>query len=189
MNKATTSRALGILLMLSLFSSSIAVLAQTRVIAPKNPYNESKDVELGRQAARQAEQQLPLLNDREVRDYVERVGQRLAEAIPREFQHAQFQYIFKVVDTRDLNAFALPGGFTYVNRGLIEAAKNEGEMAGVIAHEISHVALRHGTAQAAKAQKYSAGAAVVGILGGIFGGPALGQLGQMGVGAYFLKFS
>jgi Zn-dependent protease with chaperone function len=190
MNKVSPLRAnAGILLLLSLLASPIALFAQTRVIAPKNPYNESKDVELGRQAARQAEQQLPLLNDRDVQAYVERVGHRLAEAIPREFQHSQFQYTFKVVDARDLNAFALPGGFTYVNRGLIEAAKNEGEMAGVIAHEISHVALRHGTAQAAKAQKYSAGAAVVGILGGIFGGPALGQLGQMGVGAYFLKFS
>ncbi|MEK6320479.1 MAG: M48 family metallopeptidase, partial [Acidobacteriota bacterium] len=178
-----------VLVLLSLFASPLAVFAQTRVVAPKNPYNESKDVELGRQAAQQAEQQLPLLNDQHVQNYVERIGRRLSEAIPPEFQHSQFRYSFKVVDARDLNAFALPGGFTYVNRGLIEAAKNEGEMAGVMAHEISHVALRHGTAQAAKAQKYSVGAAVVGILGGIFGGPALGQLGQMGVGAYFLKFS
>lgn len=190
MNKMSRVKAnVGILVLLTMVVSSLPVFAQTRVIAPKNPYNESKDVELGRQAARQAEQQMPLLNDRDVQSYVERVGNRLAEAIPREFQHSQFQYSFKVVDARDLNAFALPGGFTYVNRGLIEAAKNEGEMAGVMAHEISHVALRHGTAQAAKAQKYSVGAAVVGILGGIFGGPAVGQLGQMGVGAYFLKFS
>lgn len=190
MNKVSTLRAnVGILVLLSLFASSIAVVAQTRVIAPKNPYNESKDVELGRQAAQQAERQLPLLHEQDVQSYVERVGHRLAEAIPPEFQHSQFRYSFKVVDVSDLNAFALPGGFTFVNRGLIEAAHNEGEMAGVIAHEISHVALRHGTAQAAKAQKYSVGAAVVGILGGILGGPALGQLGQMGVGAYFLKFS
>lgn len=179
----------GFLVLLSLVVSPIALFAQTRVVAPKNPYNESKDVELGRQAAQQAERQMPLLNDRDVQEYVERVGNRLVEAIPAEFQHAQFHYTFKVVDVCDLNAFALPGGFTFVNRGLIEAAHNEGEMAGVIAHEISHVALRHGTAQAAKAQKYQTGAAVIGILGSIFGGPAVGQLGQMGVGAYFLKFS
>ena len=190
MSKVSPSRAtVGIFVLLSLFASPIALFAQTRVVAPKNPYNESKDVELGRQAAQQAERQMPLLNDRDVQEYVEQVGDRLVGAIPPEFQHAQFHYTFKVVDVRDLNAFALPGGFTFVNRGLIEAARNEGELAGVIAHEISHVALRHGTAQAAKAQKYQAGAAVIGILGSIFGGPAVGQLGQMGVGAYFLKFS
>ncbi|PYT06096.1 MAG: hypothetical protein DMF60_10085 [Acidobacteria bacterium] len=190
MKKVSKLRAnVSVLVLLSLFASPVAVFAQTRVIAPKNPYNESKDVELGRQAAQQAERQLPLLHEQDVQSYVERVGQRLVEAIPPEFQHSQFRYSFKVVDVSDLNAFALPGGFTFVNRGLIEAAHNEGEMAGVIAHEISHVALRHGSAQAAKAQKYSVGAAAAGILGSIFGGPALGQLGQMGVGAYFLKFS
>ncbi|MEK6284261.1 MAG: M48 family metalloprotease [Acidobacteriota bacterium] len=178
-----------VLVLLLLFASPIAVFAQTRVVAPKNPYDEAKDVELGRQAARQAEQQLPLLDDRDVQSYVERVGRRLAEAIPVEFQHRQFTYSFKVVDARDLNAFALPGGFTYINRGLIEGAKNEGEMAGVMAHEMSHVALRHGTAQVAKARKYQTGAAVVGILGAILGGPAVGQLGAAGIGAYFLKFS
>src|SRR2546427_6325066 len=166
MNKLSTLRAnVGILVLLSLFASSNAVFAQTRVIAPKNPYNESKDVELGRQAAQQAERQLPLLHEQDVQAYVEHVGHRLVEAIPPEFQHSQFRYSFKVVDVSDLNAFALPGGFTFVNRGLIEAAHHEGEMAGVIAHEISHVALRHGTAQAAKAQKYSVGAAAAGILG------------------------
>jgi hypothetical protein len=77
----------------------------------------------------------------------------------------------------------------YVNRGMIEAARTEGEMAGVMAHELSHVALRHGTAQATKAQKYSILAGVAGIAGAILGGPAAGQLGQAAVGAYFLKFS
>jgi hypothetical protein len=164
-------------------------MGQTRVIAPKNPFSPSKDVQLGQQAAAQVERQMPLLNDQEVQYYVQRVGRRLSESIPAEFQHPEFRYSYKVVNARDINAFALPGGFTYVNRGLIEAAHNEGEMAGAIAHEISHVALRHGTAQAAKAQKYQAGAAVVGILGAILGAPAAGQLGQMGIGAYFLKFS
>ena len=182
-------RIVTILMLLSVVAWPLATLAQTRVVAPSNPYPESKDIELGRQAAQQAERQLPLLNDRRVQDYVERVGRRLVEAIPAEFQHSQFHYTFKVLDVRDLNAFALPGGFTYVNRGLIEAAHNEGELAGAMAHEISHVALRHGTAQAAKARKYQYGAAAVGILGAILGAPGAGQLGQMGVGAYFLKFS
>jgi len=172
-----------------LFAAPINLIAQTKVVAPKNPYKPDKDVQLGQQAAAEVERKMPLLNDSRVQRYVEDVGRRLAESIPAEFQHPEFRYSYKVVDAKDINAFALPGGFTYVNRGLIEAAKNEGEMAGAIAHEISHVALRHGTAQVAKAQKYQTGAAVVGILGSVFGAPAAGQLGQMGIGAYFLKFS
>ena len=189
MSRVSLTRTVSVLMLLSVAVSPIAVLAQTRVVAPSNPYSEAKDIELGRQAAQQAERQLPLLNDQGVQDYVERVGRRLVEAIPAEFQHPQFHYSFKVLDLRDLNAFALPGGFTYVNRGLIEAAHNEGELAGAMAHEISHVALRHGTAQAAKARKYQAGAVVAGILGAILGAPVAGQLGQMGIGAYFLRFS
>jgi hypothetical protein len=178
-------------MVISILALPIGIIGQTRVVAPKNPYNPAKDVELGRQAASEVERKMPILNDPEVQSYVERVGRRIAEGIPPQFQHPEFRYSFKVVDARDINAFALPGGFAYVNRGLIEAARNEGEMAGVIAHEISHVALRHGTAQAAKAQKYQTGAAVVGILGAILGGVGnvAGQVGQMGIGAYFLKFS
>ncbi|HYP25104.1 MAG TPA: M48 family metallopeptidase [Blastocatellia bacterium] len=168
------------------------VLGQTRVSAPKNSIDIRKDVELGRQAANEAERQLPLLNDSEVQRYVDRVGRRLAEAIPPEFQHREFQYSFKVVNASDINAFALPGGFTYVNRGLIEAARNEGELAGVVAHEISHVALRHGTAQYAKAQKAGWGQAAGQILGAIIGGgvgTVIAAGSQLGIGAYFLKYS
>ena len=142
-----------VILVLSLtLAAPIGVLAQTRVVPPKNPFPIAKDVELGRKAAQQVERQLPRLSDRDVQDYVERIGDRLAESIPAEFQHPEFRYTYTVVNVRDVNAFALPGGFTFVNRGLIETAQNEAQLAGVIAHEISHVALRHGTAQAAKAQ-------------------------------------
>src|SRR5262249_42092392 len=106
-----------------------------------------------------------------------------------EFQHPEFRYYFKVINASDINAFALPGGPMYVNRGMIQAARNEGEMAGVMAHELSHVALRHGTAQATKAQKYALGAGIAGILGSILAGPAAGQVAQGTVGVYFLKFS
>ena len=91
------------------------------------------------------------------------------------------------MNASDINAFALPGGPMYVNRGMIEAAHNEGEMAGVMAHELSHVALRHGTAQATKAQKYGLFAGILGIGGAIVGGPAgaAAQLGAQSVGVYF----
>jgi hypothetical protein len=166
--------------------------SQTRVVAPSNPYSLDKDIQVGQQAAREVERQMPLLQDGQVGAYIENIGQRLVQAIPAEFQHSQFRYSFKVINVRDLNAFALPGGFTFVNRGLIQAAHNEGELAGAMAHEISHVALRHGTAQAAKARKYEAGMIAGQILGAVLGGvggAAVAQGSQLGIGASFLKFS
>jgi predicted Zn-dependent protease len=178
--------------LLALCVMPLSLAAQTKIAYHSNKFTVQDDVKVGRQAAREAEQQFPILRDEVVRAYVERVGQRLVAAIPAQFQHPEFQYYFKVVNASDINAFALPGGPMYVNRGMIEAARNEGEMAGVMAHELSHVALRHGTAQATKAQKYSLLAGILGIGGAVLGGPAgsiLGQGGQLAVGAYFLKFS
>ena len=166
-----------------------AVFGQTQIKLHSNKFSPAQDVQLGRQAAAEAEQQFPLMRDSQVSSYVERVGQRLAASIPGEFQHREFRYYFRVINASDINAFALPGGPMYVNRGMIQAARTEGEMAGVMAHELSHVALRHGTAQATKAQKYAVGAGIAGVLGSILGGPALGQLAQLPIGAYFLKFS
>jgi Zn-dependent protease with chaperone function len=166
-----------------------SALAQTQIKYHSNKYSVQDDVKLGRQAAQEAESQFPLLRDETVRSYVEDVGRRLVSAIPSEFQHPEFQYYFKVVNARDINAFALPGGPMYVNRGMIEAARTEGEMAGVMAHELSHVALRHGTAQASKGQKYGVLAGIAGIAGTIFGGPGVGQLAQAPFAVYMLKFS
>ena len=167
----------------------VSALAQTQLKYHSNKYSVQDDVKLGRQAAQQAEAQFPILRDSEVQGYVERVGRRLVSAIPSQFQHPEFDYFFKVVNARDINAFALPGGPMYVNRGMIEAARTEGEMAGVMAHEIAHVALRHGTAQATKGQKYGTLAGIAGIAGAILGGPAVGQLAQAPFAVYMLKFS
>jgi Zn-dependent protease with chaperone function len=166
-----------------------SALAQTQIKYHSNKYSVQDDVKLGRQAAQEAESQFPLLRDESVRSYVENVGRRLVAGIPSQFQHPEFQYYFKVVNARDINAFALPGGPMYINRGMIEAARTEGEMAGVMAHEISHVALRHGTAQASKAQKYSILGGIAGIAGTILGGPGVGQLAQAPFAVYLLKFS
>ena len=167
----------------------IATLAQTQIKYHSNKYSVQDDVKLGRQAAQQAEQQFPLLRDSQVSSYVESVGQRLVASIPAEFQHPEFRYYFRVINASDINAFALPGGPMYVNRGMIQQARTEGEMAGVMAHEISHVALRHGTAQATKAQKYSLGAGIAGILGTILAGPTVGQAAQIPFVVSFLKYS
>ena len=177
------------LMALAVMLMPLSAFAQTRISYHSNKYSPSDDVKLGRQAAAEAEQQLPILRDSDATAYLERVGQRLVASIPQEFQHPEFNYYFKLVDVKDINAFALPGGPMYVNRGTIEVAHNEGELAGVMAHELSHVALRHGTAQATKAQKYGLLAGIAGIAGAILAGPSAGQIGQAAVGAYFLKFS
>ena len=177
------------LALVAITAMPFSALAQTQIKYHSNKYSVQDDVKLGRQAAQEAEGQFPLLRDETVRSYVENVGRRLVSAIPSEFQHSEFQYYFKVVNARDINAFALPGGPMYVNRGMIEAARTEGEMAGVMAHEISHVALRHGTAQASKGQKYGLLAGIAGIAGTIFGGPGVGQLAQAPFAVYMLKFS
>src|SRR5213082_1455955 len=188
-NQRISARLAAWLVTLAIMAMPMASIAQTQITYHPNKYKPADDVRLGRQAAAEAEQQFPLLRDADVSAYVERVGQRLVAAIPSEFQHPEFHYYFKVLNASDINAFALPGGPMYVNRGMIQAARTEGEMAGVMAHELSHVALRHGTAQATKAQKYAVGAGIAGILGTIFGGPGLGQAAQAPFAVYFLKFS
>src|SRR3954447_22305055 len=166
--------------------------AQTKITPPKNKYGPQDDVKLGREAAGQVEQQLPLLRDDNITSYVSDIGQRLVAAIPAELQHPEFQYTFEVVNVKEINAFALPGGPMFVNRGMIEAAHTDGEVAGVMAHELSHVLLRHGTAQASKATKYEVGQIAGAVLGAIVGG-GLGQVistgTQFGLGTAFLRFS
>jgi hypothetical protein len=190
-NYHSVKSVLAVLAAFAIFAMPVSVFTQTKIAYHSNKYKPSDDVKLGRQAAAEAERQFPILNDAMASNYVSRVGMRLVSAIPPEFQHPEFQYYFKVVNASDINAFALPGGPMYVNRGMIEAARNEGEMAGVMAHELSHVALRHGTAQASKAQKYGLLAGILGIGGQIIGGPAgaAAQIAGQGVGVYFLKFS
>jgi len=171
---------------------TLTISAQTRIVAPKNNYQPEDDVKLGREAAAEVQKELPLLGDERLEEYVQRIGNTLVAAIPTEFQHPQFHYSFDVVNQKEINAFALPGGPMFLNRGMIEAAKTEGEVAGVMAHELSHVALRHGTAQATKAQKFQIGSVLGQIAGAIVGGTAgsiISQGTQFGLGATFLKYS
>jgi Zn-dependent protease with chaperone function len=166
--------------------------AQTRIVPPSNNYTPAQDVELGLKAAAEARQQLPIMRDDAVASYVDGIGRRLVEAIPADLRHTEFRYTFEPVNVREINAFALPGGPMFVNRGMVEAAHTEGEVAGVMAHELSHVVLRHGTAQASKATKYEVGQVAGAVLGAIVGG-GLGQViaqgTQFGLGTAFLRFS
>ena len=168
--------------------ASTPLLAQPTQVKPGfNIFSEQQDVEIGRQSAAEAERQLPMLNDRRAEGYVSEIIRRLAAVAPG----AKYPYQIRVVNASDINAFSLPGGFMYVNRGLIEAARSEPELAAVLAHEMAHVALRHGTHQASKAYLTQAG---IGILGGLLGrggnpSQVFQVIGGLGMNALFLKFS
>jgi hypothetical protein len=152
-----------------------------------NLFSPQQDLQIGRQVSRDAERQVPMLNDPRVDNYLNNLGRRLAAHAPGE----RYPYQYKCVNSGEINAFALPGGFVYINRGVIEAADNEAQLAGVIAHETSHVALRHGTNQASKA--YVAQVPLA-LLGGALGSNSVGAvLAQLGAGfalnSVFLKYS
>lgn len=177
---------------LALAGFALAVLAFAagpKEIKPGwNLFSVNQDIQLGKEAAAQVEQQMPIVRDSEATEYIQRIGRRLTQAP----EAGRFPYSFKLVNDPSINAFALPGGPMFVHVGLIRAVENEAQLAGVMAHEISHVALRHGTNQASKANAIQLPAM---ILGGVLGGNGsmLGQLTQLGVGlganSVLLKFS
>ncbi|NOT25284.1 MAG: M48 family metalloprotease [Acidobacteria bacterium] len=171
--------------------ASLLIPAQTRFKLDRNRYTLEEDVKVGQEAAAQVTKELPLLNDRRTEEWAEEVGRGLVAAIPTEFRHAPFKYTFDVVNQKEINAFALPGGPMFLNRGMIEAGMTEAEVAGVMGHEIAHVALRHGTAQATKGERFQLGALAGQVLGAVVGGAAgsiIAQGSQFGLGTYFLKF-
>ena len=194
MRRLTNNPSAARFLLVPVLTAALALPAatQTRIERHSNSYSPQQDVELGQQAAREVRQQMPLLNDQRTEDFVERIGEHLVEEIPAEFREPQFRYSFDVVNLREINAFALPGGPMFLHRGMIQAARSEGEIAGVMAHELAHVVLRHGTAQATKGQKFQLGAIAGQVLGAVIGGRAgavVSQGSQIGLGTYFLKYS
>ena len=178
------------LLVFTLVASTVS--AQTKVTPPKNKYTPEQDVQIGREAAAEVRQQYPLINDSQIKGYLERLGDRLVDAAPAELKKPVFEYSFTPVNLKDINAFALPGGPMFVNRGMVEAATQEAEVAGVMAHELAHVLLRHGTANATKQQGFQIGALAGAIAGAVIGG-GLGQVisqgSQFGLGTWLMKYS
>lgn len=166
---------------------SVPCLAQLPNFKPGfNFFSKEQDIQLGKEAAAQIEKEAEVVNDKELTDYISSIGSKLA-AQP---QADKYPYTFKVVNDKSINAFALPGGPAFVNTGLIAAADNESQIAGVLAHEIVHVALRHGTNQVSKANLIQLPA----MFGAqMLGQGILGQLGQLGIGlganSLLLKFS
>ncbi len=172
--------------------AAAAVTAQSVITPPKNKYTPQQDVALGKEAAAEVRQKYPLISDDQISGYLERAGRSLGAAAPANLNHAVFEYSFTPVNLKEINAFALPGGPMFVNRGMFDAAQSEGEVVGVMAHELSHVLLRHGTANATKAQKFQIGAVAGAIAGAIIGGgwgEAISQGSQFGLGAWLMKYS
>ncbi len=153
-----------------------------------NKFSPQDDITLGKRAATDAEKQLPLCNAPRVDAYLAELGARLAQKLPT--GGVQYPFEFHCVNDKAINAFALPGGYVFVNRGAIEASDNEAQLSGVLAHELSHVALRHGTNQATKAIVAETG---LGIFGAVFGdsagGTLLTTLGSFTAGGVLLRYS
>ncbi len=151
-----------------------------------NFFSLEQDVQMGKEAAAQVEKQYEVVNNPELNNFIQTIGKKLTS----QPQAGNFPYTFKVVADTSINAFALPGGPMFVHTGLISAAESESQIAAVLAHEISHVALRHGTHQASKANLIQIPAAMA---SGMLGGGLLGTLEQAGIGllanGMLLKYS
>src|SRR5271154_6968031 len=150
-----------------------------------NFYSLEKEIALGKQLAAQVERQAKIINEPVIAEYVNRVGQNLVRN-----SDAKVPFTIKVIDSEEVNAFALPGGFFFVNSGLIMKADNEAELAGVMAHEIGHVAARHGTRDATKREivQFASIPAMIFIPYGL-AGLAMSEGLDFGIPVTFLKFS
>lgn len=165
--------------------------AQTPITSPVNSFAPAEDVELGREAASVIRTRLPILTDGRVEVYVNDLGRRLADAIPERFRQPGFAYTFATLNDMRVNSFALPGGPVFISRGMIGLAPTEGALAGLIAHELSHVVLRHATAQVSGGERYQVGGITGRAIGTALSGPSLGIMSRgadFSVGTYFLMY-
>ncbi|MGA2602219.1 MAG: M48 family metallopeptidase [Bryobacteraceae bacterium] len=187
------------------FPASLALLAMFTIVTPtgfaddkeKNPddignrdvgkgvnfYSLEKEIALGKSLAQQVERSAKIIDDPVIAEYVNRVGQNLVRN-----SDAKVPFTIKVIDSEEVNAFALPGGFFFVNSGLILKADNEAELAGVMAHEIGHVAARHGTRQATKGEIANLATIPLIFMGG-WTGYGIRQAMSVLIPVGFLKFS
>lgn len=171
-------------------AAALTAAAQVKELKPSgwNLFSPEQDIQLGREAAEEVRKTMPVVNNSELTAYVNRIGSRLTKSKLA----GGYPYTFEVINDPSINAFALPGGPMFVHTGLIAAVENESELAGVLAHEISHVKLRHGTSNVSKANLIQLpamiGGAMLGNKGGLWG--TLGQLGiGLGAESVLLKYS
>ncbi len=168
---------------------------QTDVKVQRTSITRDQELQIGKEAASAVEREMEVVQNPEIERWLNQIGQRLAKAP----EANAYPYYFKLVNEPSINAFALPGGPMYVHTGLLRAADTEGEVAGVLAHEMSHVALRHGAAQIGKQQTWGALFGLAGAAVGAVTTDAKGQcgllcqLGELGAGiggsSVLMKFS
>ena len=174
---------------------SVSILsAQTVIKLPKNKFTPEQDAQIGREGAAEVRQQFPVIADERIAKYLTALGDRLVAAAPPELNHKSYEYSFTPLNLKEINAFALPGGPMFVNRGMFDAAAAEGEVVGVMAHELAHVLLRHGTANVTKSQNpWLQLGQVAGAIGGAVVGGAAGSMiaqgSQFGLGTLLLRYS
>jgi len=144
-----------------------------------------QEVQMGQEEAQQVSAQLPMVQDAQIQNYVNTLGQRIASRTSR----ADLQWQFQVVNSDVVNAFALPGGFVYVNRGVLERADNMSEVAGVLGHEIEHVVRRHSVKQMEQAQGANVGVGILCALTGVCQSGVAQAAINIGGTAVFAKFS
>jgi beta-barrel assembly-enhancing protease len=145
----------------------------------------NQEVEMGQQAAAQATHQLPMVHDPEIDRYINILGDSLASVADTR----GLEWHFYIVNSPEVNAFALPGGFVFVNRGLIERVDSLDELAGVLGHEIGHVTMRHSVKMQQKGEVAEIGTALSCILTRMCGSPAMGEAINVGTAAAFSSFS
>ena len=178
----------------SVVAAGTLLAAQTPIKLPKNNYTPEQDVELGMKAAAEVRKQYPIIKDEPIAKYLTGLGDRLVVVAPSNLKQPVYKYSFTAVNLKEINAFALPGGPMFVHRGMFDAAAVEGEVVGVMAHELAHVLLRHGTANATKAQNpWLQLGAIAGQIGGAMVGGNTGALiadgTGFGLGTLMLRYS
>jgi predicted Zn-dependent protease len=165
---------------------SVALLLFTATVSAIQLVSVADEIAIGRQAQVEVKRETPMLADRVVQAYVMRLGRALAAQARGE----RYPYSFSIANYREINAFALPGGPVWVNRGAIEAARTEAQLAGVVAHEIAHISQRHAAAQLSNAMVTNLGLSLLGALLGNAGGASTASIAAKYVASgAFLKFS
>ena len=161
----------------------VEAVGERQIAKGPNFYSIEKEIALGKRMAQDVERNSKIINDPIIAEYVNRIGQNIVRN-----SDAKVPFTIKLIDSSDLNAFALPGGFFFVNSGLLLRAESESELAGVMAHEIAHVAARHGTRQATKAQLINFATIPLLFIGG-WTGYGIYQASGLLIPMTFLKFS
>jgi predicted Zn-dependent protease len=164
---------------------SAAALSVALCLTSACSVSQQQEIEMGQQYAQQINAQLPIITDPEINRYVNVLGDSIAQLTSR----GDLDWHFYVVDSPEVNAFAVPGGFVYVNRGLIERATKMDQLAGVLGHEIGHVVRRHSVKQMEQQQGASFGVTLACILTRVCQTPGVGDAINIAGGAVFAKFS